>query len=371
MMKRGRCAEVRVVIPNYNGAHLLPDCLRSLQAQQDVTGEIVVVDNGSIDESEAVARRWGTRWLPLGVNQGMGAAINEGARDAEQELLFFASSDMRFEPDCLANLVDALTDAGPEAFCADPLQFDWEGERIIHYRTVLRPARSLRESLADAIFQAPPRVRTYAEAAGVCEIPWGCGGSLLVRRRQFAALDGFDPTFLIDFEDVDLGWRAAMWGWTHWFVPQARVYHHWGGSNDAALRAARPDLARRLPRKDRARVISMARNHTSFALKVLDPYPARCVVLAKLAAAGVYVARGRVDRGLAIARGVAQTLACWPSLRRQRAELLREARVSSRELLARFRDWEGPEALIWPAEEPCAVPGTRSGAEASATARRR
>jgi hypothetical protein len=98
---------------------------------------------------------------------------------------------------------------------------------------------------------------------------------------------------------------------------------------------------------------------------VLDPYPARCVVLAKLAAAGVYVARGRVDRGLAIARGVAQTLACWPSLRRQRAEILRDARVSSRELLARFRDWDGPEALIWPSEEECAVHGVRCAVERS------
>jgi GT2 family glycosyltransferase len=365
MMKRGGPPEVRVIIPNYNGAHLLPDCLRSLRAQQDVAVEIVVVDNGSIDESEAVARRWGAAWLPLGVNRGMGAAINEGARDAEQEFLFFASSDMRFEPECVATLLEALSDAGPEAFCADPLQFDWEGERIIHYWTVLRPARSVREALADAIFQAPARVRTYAQAAGVCEIPWGCGGSLLVRRPLFAALGGFDPTFLIDFEDVDLGWRAAMRGWTHWFVPKAHVYHHWGGSNDAALRSARPDLARRLPRKDRGRVISLSRNHTSFALKVLDPYPARCVVLAKLAAAGVYVARGRVDRGLAIARGVAQTLACWPSLRRQRAEILRDARVSSRELLTRFRDWDGPEALIWPSEEPCAVRSARCAVERS------
>jgi GT2 family glycosyltransferase len=348
---------VTVVIPNYNGAHLLPDCLQSLHDQRGVRVEIVVVDNGSIDESAAVTREYGARWLPLGANRGLAAACNEGSHHAEGEFLFFANSDMRFEPDCLVRLVEVLRGGGDEAFSADPLQFDWEGERVIHFRTVLRRARSVPEAIGEGVFQAPPLIRTFAKTEQVCEIPWGCGGSLMVRRQAFAALGGFDPTFFLDFEDVDLCWRAALRGWTNWFVPQARLYHRWGASNEEPLRVARPDLARRLPRTDRARIISQARNHCCFALKVLESEHAARVVLVKLAAATTYLARGRFALGSAMATGVARALSAWPAIRRQQASLRATACCTSSELIARFADWNAPEARYWPASalaEPAA-----------------
>jgi GT2 family glycosyltransferase len=361
---------VTVVIPNYNGAHLLPDCLRSLREQAPEAPEIVVVDNSSIDESEAVAKEWGARWLPLGANRGLATACNAGARDTRTPFLFFANSDMRFAADCLEILVETLQDAGETAFSADPLQYDWEGDRIIHYRTVLRAPATLRERLAEGVFQQPPLVRSYTPAHEVCEIPWGCGGSLMVRSELFHAIGGFDGSFFLDFEDVDLCWRAAMRGWSHWFAPHSRLWHRWGASNDAPLRAARPDLARRLPPTERARLVSQAHNHVRFALKVLEPEHARDVVLAKLLAAASYVSRGRRARGIALAQGVFRALRAWPAIREERAQLCRLTRVSSRQLLSRFSQWRGPDALIWPAEtsgerEPLMATAPRAGAERS------
>lgn len=340
---------VTVVIPNFNGAHFLPECLTSLR-RQEIETRTVVVDNGSIDESQAVVRQHGAEWLSLGSNRGLAAACNAGAEDARGEFLFFANADMRFEPDCLSELARVLHEKGEEAFSADPLQLDWSGERVIHFRTVLRPARDLRERLADAIFQAPPLARSYAPADRPCAIPWGCAGSLLVRRRLFERLGGFDPTFFLDFEDVDLCIRAGLRGFSHWFVPSARLYHHWGGFNAERLRAARPDLARRLPRGDRARQVSSAANHTAFALKVLEPDHARHIVTAKLMTAAVYAARGRAARASAIAEGVRRTLSRRDEIARQQRELLKTACVSPRDLLASFSGWEGPDALIWPVE---------------------
>jgi N-acetylglucosaminyl-diphospho-decaprenol L-rhamnosyltransferase len=347
---------VTVVIPNFNVAHMLPDCLASLRAQAEIETGIIVVDNGSIDESEAVVARYGAVWLPLGANRGLAAACNAGAAASKGEFLFFANADMRFEPACLAELVRVLQREGEGAFSADPLQYDWPGERVIHFRTVLRPARTLRERLSDAFFQLPPLARSYVPAEAPCAIPWGCAGSLLVRRVLFERLGGFDPSFFLDFEDVDLCWRAGLQGYSHWFVPRARLYHHWGAFNAAPLRAARPDLARRLPRGDRARVISTARNHTAFAVKALEPEHARRVVAAKLLAAAVYAVRGRPARASAMAEGVRQTLARRPVLARQRREVLQTARVTSRDLLAAFSCWEGPDALIWPADTAATLP---------------
>src|SRR5207247_474866 len=116
---------VSTIVVNYNGSHLLPDCLGSLQ-KQDVDGhEIIVVDNGSIDESAEVIGRFGLRLLALGRNYGLPAAYNRGAEIAAGRYLFFVNNDMRFEPDCVRELADALA-ARPGVFASDPMHYDWD-----------------------------------------------------------------------------------------------------------------------------------------------------------------------------------------------------------------------------------------------------
>ena len=69
---------VTAIVLNYNGAHLLPDCLSSLRSQDWPALEILVVDNGSIDDSASVAASYNVRWLPLGQNLGFSRANNQG-----------------------------------------------------------------------------------------------------------------------------------------------------------------------------------------------------------------------------------------------------------------------------------------------------
>src|SRR6185312_10146535 len=87
---------VSVVIANYNGAHLLADCLESLAGQDQNAIEILVVDNASIDDSATQAARYDCRFIPLDSNRGLGAAYNSGARVARGDYLFFVNNDMRF-----------------------------------------------------------------------------------------------------------------------------------------------------------------------------------------------------------------------------------------------------------------------------------
>ena len=84
---------VSVIIPNWNGAALLEALLASLQAQEGI-GEVIVVDNGSSDNSVAIGRQAGARVIELRSNAGFAAAVNRGIREATGEWLAILNNDV-------------------------------------------------------------------------------------------------------------------------------------------------------------------------------------------------------------------------------------------------------------------------------------
>ena len=63
---------------------------------------------------------------------------------------------------------------------------------------------------------------------------WLSGSCLLLRRKAFAEIDGFDPAYFMYFEDVDLGYRLGRAGWTSLYCPSARAVHQGGHSTERA-----------------------------------------------------------------------------------------------------------------------------------------
>jgi len=284
---------VSTLVLNWNGAHLLADCLATLATQDWPAHEIVVVDNGSADDSAAVTARYPARWLPMGENLGFTRAYNRAARDAKGDFLFFVNNDMRFERDCVGRLARALA-ADDSLFAVDPTQRSWDGARVIHGRT-----RFVAGSYRDVV--VPPWAVEYtASAAGPVEVPWGCAGSLLVRRDRFEALAGFDPTFFIDFEDTDLCWRAWRRGWRTVYVPDALLYHKVGMSGDEYQHLIRGVTPGRVPRTWFRRRVSYHTNLLRFALKVLPAGDAARLAAALAARAVWHVSRRNFKVALAI-----------------------------------------------------------------------
>jgi GT2 family glycosyltransferase len=99
---------VSVIIPNYNYARTLGMCLESLRAQTHQPLEIIVVDDGSTDDSVAVAESFGAQVLRTGCNLGPPGARNLGAAHARGEVLLFVDSDVALEPDATATALDIL-----------------------------------------------------------------------------------------------------------------------------------------------------------------------------------------------------------------------------------------------------------------------
>src|SRR5437667_3623629 len=218
---------VSVIVVNWNGAGELEICLPTLLAQSYRPLEIIVVDNGSADDSADVAHRLGVRWLPLDHNVGLAPELNRGAEAATGELLLFVNNDMRFHEEFVASMVCEIL-RNDDVFTVDALQYDWKGEDIVHLATRLAP-------------EARPGFRCHQLMPGLyiwqehqdspTAVLMASAANMLARRSMFQVLGGFDEKLFFGYEDVELCWRGWVHGWKTVFAPRARCWHRVGHSS--------------------------------------------------------------------------------------------------------------------------------------------
>ncbi len=204
-------AEIAAVVGNHQGEHVLRDCLESLTNQTRPVSSLLVVDGASTDRSPELAEELGARVLRA-PNRGLGFLYNLGARAAECDYVLLSNNDVAYEPDCLAHLADAL-DADEQRFAADPTQLDWSNGRVIHARTSLARGRLWREYLPGL------HLDDAEHADSIVPTVSAHGAAMLVRRDRMLELGGFDETFFMEWEDLDLCWRA----WAAWVVQRLRA----------------------------------------------------------------------------------------------------------------------------------------------------
>ena len=252
--------EVAVVIGNYRGEHLLPDCLASLTAQTLAPSEVVVVDGASPDRSIEVAESLGAHVLQR-ENRGLGHLYNEGAAATAAEFVLLLNTDVALDNRCLELLAAALA-ADSSLFAADPRQVAWEGGRDVKARTTLARGRLLREYIPSLhLDDNVPSSKTVPTVSAH-------GAAMLVRRELLLELGGFDETFFLEWEDLDLCWRAWLRGNGSVYVPDAWLRHRVGGATESG------DLTGRLS--------SSHHNLLRFALKCLPAGQAARVLAGEL-----------------------------------------------------------------------------------------
>ncbi|WP_027660383.1 glycosyltransferase [Salinispora fenicalii] len=178
---------VSVIVPNYNKAASLTDCLRSIQEQTRPPVEIIVVDDASTDRSREIAAGFGCQLIALPTNRGVSAARNVGAAAASGDVLFFLDSDIALAPEAIATAVRTLR-AHPDCgvvqgiYDAQPLH---DGGPVGVYKTLFEHYwRRRGAGVADATLFA------------LTAIP----------RPVFEEVGGFDET-LRDAEDIEFGTR--------------------------------------------------------------------------------------------------------------------------------------------------------------------
>lgn len=243
-----------VLIVSWNGRAHLEACLPALLAERAPAGcevEVLVFDNGSTDGSVTwLAERHPTvRRLESPVNLGFAAANNRLAAAASGDVLLLLNNDTRPEPGLLVAYADAWRGAPSDVAALAGRLVDWEGERLDFGRGIVTF-----DGHAFAVDQGRPLARARAPRPGD-ELPFGCGGNLLVRRRSFLDAGGFDESYFAYFEDVDLGWRLWSGGERVLACPEASARHRQGAS------ATRLGDARRGALYERNALLTAAKNY--------------------------------------------------------------------------------------------------------------
>lgn len=221
--------KITTIVPVYNAAHTLPDCLRALAAQSRRSDQIIFVDNGSTDNSMSVIREFAAARPDLHIllleeaKRGAGAARNRGLRSAEGEVIAFTDADAAPREDWLEK-IDALYGEGA-----------WDGiggvYRFSDLRTTVARLQAVEMEIPEkfsgkAILDK--RNCLWGQMLGTCNASY--------RKEVLEGLGGFDENFSVTGEDMDLTVRAVAAGrrilsWhpdvVVWHVPRKSILAHW------------------------------------------------------------------------------------------------------------------------------------------------
>ncbi|MEA2641078.1 MAG: hypothetical protein QOF51_2472 [Chloroflexota bacterium] len=239
---------VSVIVPTFNGASLLPDCLRSLEGQTYQPLEILVVDDGSTDSTPDFMQRCfpKARLRSLPRNRGFAHAVNEGIRASNGAIVVLLNNDAVAEPQWVAKLVAALERHPHAGMIASKMLLQEPAGIINAVGDLLR-----RSGVPDNRGVWEPDGGQYDQEV---EVFGASGGAAAYRRTMLDEVGLFDERFFMYCEDVDLAIRAQLAGYRCVYAPGAVVHHRLsatGGGSLASFYSARNIvwlLARDVPR---------------------------------------------------------------------------------------------------------------------------
>jgi GT2 family glycosyltransferase len=218
---------VYAVILNWNQGEMTADCLDSLARQDYSNFHVVIVDNGSEDDSPAMLRE---RFpyvtiLEIGENLGYSLGNNVGIRQAMSkgaDYILLLNNDTEVDPTMLTRLVDVAESdpgigmVGPTMYYAEPPDMIWSATNFIDWQraTVVREHMGrLDDGMSSLLPESPQQV----DAIDTC--------ALLVNREVISKIGLMNGDYFINYDDVDWNVRARKAGYKLVYVPTARMWH--------------------------------------------------------------------------------------------------------------------------------------------------
>ena len=209
-----------VIILNWNGRHLLEECLDSVSSQSFRDFETIVVDNGSTDGSVAWLKdRYGNAvsTVALPSNLGFAGGNNAGIRVARGRYVILLNNDTAVAAEWLAALDEAVRRHPAAGMFTPKILNYYRRDEIDNTGHLIYP---------DGLARGRDRLEKddgRFDEEGECLWPSGCAG--VYKKEMLDRIGLLDESFFAYGEDVDLGLRARWAGWTCFYIPTAVVYH--------------------------------------------------------------------------------------------------------------------------------------------------
>ena len=337
-----------VIVPSYDGRPMLVACLEGLRAQTlpQTEFEVLVVDNASTDGTSEWLQetRPEVALVRLEENAGFAEANNRGAEVARGDWLVLLNNDAVPAPPFLEALATAAAENGAAAVAGRIL--DSVGEAVEFGGGEL--------GVFGFGFQRSSWQPGFREQTDGGELPFACGGAMLVRRDRFRSLGGFDRDYFAYYEDVDLGWRLWLSGERVVYAARAEVRHlrhgtgrrfserwrhfHWyKNALQTLLKNAEDPFLPRLFPVTLALLNSRVQAFYDDAVKAADRKDE-------------VEARRQLEIAIGAAEGISWVLARLDHVLEKRRLVQAQRRVGDRALSEKFglRLDFGPEAAAWP-----------------------
>jgi len=232
--------DVSVIIVNYNTEELLRQCVDSIvTCTQDIDYEIIVVDNGSKDNSLQMLHSTYPQVITIenGANLGFGVANNIGARRAKGDYLFILNSDTIFLNNALSYFTkfmrEYILDGSIGAVGA--LMVNQKREAVLSFSDFPSVSAEI-NYVADRLKGRKRSLDEYnskAQGTPFTEVGFVIGADLFVPRDVFEKLNGFDPDFFVYYEEIDLQKRMERAALRRVVIPEPLIIHLEGGSTKA------------------------------------------------------------------------------------------------------------------------------------------
>ncbi|MCI9501056.1 MAG: glycosyltransferase family 2 protein [Hungatella sp.] len=235
-MKENTDRKVTVIIPNYNGLSFMEPCMAALDKQRCQNFDILVVDNGSTDGSGQWLREHKIPTIFLETNTGFSGAVNVGIRAVRTPYVLLLNNDTEPEPDFVGELLRSIS-RSKKIFAVSSKM-----AQLFH--------RDLMDSAGDMY-----SVLGWAYQRGVGQSSRGfnrprevfsaCGGAAIYRREVFDIIGYFDEKHFAYLEDIDICYRAKIFGYHNLYCPTAVVYHVGSGTSGSKYNSFKVRLAAR------------------------------------------------------------------------------------------------------------------------------
>jgi len=251
-MSPKKTADYGVVVVSFSSGPVLQSFLASLAKSDILPRHVVIVENGPSAPETPKRSAWTTSVVHRPDNPGYGSAVNAGIEAMPKDIpwVLIANPDVTLEKGAIsALLAEAATDATIGS--VGPALLNPDGTVYPSARAVPGLGIGIGHALLGAVWKTNPWTQAYRGTYGSespRECGWLSGACLLVSRKAFDKVGGFDAGFFMFMEDVDLGMRFGQAGWRNVYVPSARASHTVGHATKSVkplMATAHHDSAKR------------------------------------------------------------------------------------------------------------------------------